>query len=198
MATEEDSRKPKDEVCRSRGARTTRPKPRSKSRREGRDPRRRAQDELDAEEAGKADDAAREAAASPMQLGYMRFVYAAYMAGAMLVALPRREDRPRRAGTASVSGSRSSASRATRSSTSSPVVVGVVRRALLLAQARVAPVRERGRRGALEGHLAEPQGSHELDDGRSVLHAVRDRLLRAHGSVLEVRHRQDLQLLIEA
>lgn len=42
-------------------------------------------DELEAEEAGKVDDAAREAGASPMQLGYMRFVYAAYMAGAMLV-----------------------------------------------------------------------------------------------------------------
>jgi preprotein translocase subunit SecE len=44
------------------------------------------QDELDAEAAGKADDAAREAAASPLQLGYLRFVYAAYMGGAMLVA----------------------------------------------------------------------------------------------------------------
>ena len=43
------------------------------------------EDELEAEKAGKADDAAREAAASPIQLGYMRFVYAAYMAGAMLV-----------------------------------------------------------------------------------------------------------------
>ena len=42
--------------------------------------------ELEAEEAGKADDAAREAGASPMQLGYTRFVYAAYMGGAMLVA----------------------------------------------------------------------------------------------------------------
>lgn len=45
-----------------------------------------SQDELEAEAAGKADDAAREAAATPIQLGYMRFVYAAYMAGAMLVA----------------------------------------------------------------------------------------------------------------
>ena len=44
------------------------------------------QDELDAEAAGRADDEAREAAASPLQLGYLRFVYAAYMAGAMLVA----------------------------------------------------------------------------------------------------------------
>jgi len=44
------------------------------------------QDELEAEAAGKADDEAREAAASPLQLGYLRFVYAAYMAGAMLVA----------------------------------------------------------------------------------------------------------------
>jgi preprotein translocase subunit SecE len=42
--------------------------------------------ELEAEEAGRADDAAREASASPMQLGYTRFVYAAYMGGAMLVA----------------------------------------------------------------------------------------------------------------
>ena len=45
-----------------------------------------SEDELAAEKAGEADDAAREAAASPLQLGYMRFVYAAYMAGAMLVA----------------------------------------------------------------------------------------------------------------
>ena len=45
-----------------------------------------SEDELEAEKAGKADDAAREAAAHPMQLGFMRFVYAAYMAGAMLVA----------------------------------------------------------------------------------------------------------------
>jgi preprotein translocase subunit SecE len=45
-----------------------------------------SQDELEAEEAGKTDDAAREAAAAPMQLGYTRFVYAAYMAGAMLVS----------------------------------------------------------------------------------------------------------------
>ncbi len=43
-------------------------------------------DEREAEEAGKRDDAAREAAASPLQLGYMRFVYAAYMGIAMLVA----------------------------------------------------------------------------------------------------------------
>jgi preprotein translocase subunit SecE len=48
--------------------------------------RAKTQDELDAEAAGRADDEAREAAASPLQLGYLRFVYAAYMAGAMLVA----------------------------------------------------------------------------------------------------------------
>ena len=46
----------------------------------------RAKAELEAVAAGKADDAAREAGASPMQLGYTRFVYAAYMAGAMLIA----------------------------------------------------------------------------------------------------------------
>ncbi len=45
-----------------------------------------SEDEIEAEKAGKADDAAREAASSPMQLGYMRFVYAAYMGGSMLVA----------------------------------------------------------------------------------------------------------------
>jgi preprotein translocase subunit SecE len=44
------------------------------------------EDELEAEKAGKADDAAREAASSPVQLGYMRFVYAAYMGGAILVS----------------------------------------------------------------------------------------------------------------
>ena len=46
----------------------------------------RAKAELEAVAAGKADDAAREAGASPMQLGYTRYVYAAYMAGAMLIA----------------------------------------------------------------------------------------------------------------
>lgn len=46
----------------------------------------RTEDELEAEKAGIADDAEREANATPMQLGYMRFVYAAYMAGAMLIA----------------------------------------------------------------------------------------------------------------
>jgi preprotein translocase subunit SecE len=45
-----------------------------------------SEDELAAEAAGKADDEAREAEASPLQLGYMRFVYATYMGGAMLVA----------------------------------------------------------------------------------------------------------------
>lgn len=48
--------------------------------------REKSEDELAAEKAGKADDAAREADASPLQLGYMRFVYAAYMGGAMLAA----------------------------------------------------------------------------------------------------------------
>ena len=46
----------------------------------------RTEDELEAEKAGEADEAARIAAAAPMQLGFMRFVYAAYMAGAILVA----------------------------------------------------------------------------------------------------------------
>lgn len=45
------------------------------------------EDELEAEKAGKLDDDAREAGSTPMQLGYMRFVYATYMGGAMLVAL---------------------------------------------------------------------------------------------------------------
>jgi preprotein translocase subunit SecE len=49
-------------------------------------PREKSEDELEAEKAGEVDEAARIAAAAPMQLGYMRFVYAAYMAGAMLVA----------------------------------------------------------------------------------------------------------------
>ena len=82
MATEEDLEKAKtddeaaDEAEESEG--TSKP--------ETAEIRTKTQDELDAEEAGKADDAAREAAASPLQLGYTRFVYAAYMGGAMLVA----------------------------------------------------------------------------------------------------------------
>ena len=48
--------------------------------------REKTEDELEAEKAGRADDEAREADASPLQLGYMRFVYATYMGGAMLIA----------------------------------------------------------------------------------------------------------------
>jgi len=78
MATEEDLEKAKEDAPEDEAA-----KPPS-----GRDAsiRVKTEDELEAERAGKADDAEREANASPLQLGYMRFVYAAYMAGAMLVA----------------------------------------------------------------------------------------------------------------
>ena len=68
-----------------------------------------------------------------LQLGYMRFVYAAYMAGAMLVAFLVAKGGPRRSGTSSASGSPSSASRGTRPSTWSRASIGVARRALLLA-----------------------------------------------------------------
>ena len=82
MATEEDLEKAKtdDEAADEAEESEDTSKP------ETAEIRTKTQDELDAEEAGKADDAAREAAASPLQLGYTRFVYAAYMGGAMLVA----------------------------------------------------------------------------------------------------------------
>jgi len=91
MATEEDLEKKHDEEegadeasdSESSAEKST---PDRKSDDEKLETRTKTQDELDAEAAGKADDAAREAAASPLQLGYLRFVYAAYMAGAMLVA----------------------------------------------------------------------------------------------------------------
>ena len=92
MATEEDLEKAKhdadDEAADEAEASRTSNAP-SKSSAEAGDKdeiRTKTQDELDAEEAGRADDAAREAAASPLQLGYTRFVYAAYMGGAMLIA----------------------------------------------------------------------------------------------------------------
>ena len=84
MATEEDLEKAKDEAAEDEAEGS------SEGEKAGADDeaeiRVKSQDELDAEAAGKIDDAAREAAATPMQLGYTRFVYAAYMAGAMLVA----------------------------------------------------------------------------------------------------------------
>ena len=83
MATEED--KAKDESAEAEGAADEAEAEATEKADEKAEIRVKSQDELDAEAAGKADDAAREAAATPMQLGYMRFVYAAYMAGAMLV-----------------------------------------------------------------------------------------------------------------
>ena len=85
MATEEDLEKAKtedeaaDEVEESEESR-------EKDADDKAEVRVKSEDELLAEAAGKADDAAREAAATPMQLGYVRFVYAAYMAGAMLIS----------------------------------------------------------------------------------------------------------------
>ena len=89
MATEEDLEKKHDEeeaadeASESSGLDEKRALEKSEKTDESRP---KTQDELDAEAAGRADDEAREAAASPLQLGYLRFVYAAYMAGAMLVA----------------------------------------------------------------------------------------------------------------
>jgi preprotein translocase subunit SecE len=91
MATEEDLKKAQEEeeaaeeAGESEAGDTSKPSSTTKDDAKA-EIRTKTQDELDAEEAGRADDAAREAAASPMQLGYVRFVYAAYMAGAMLVA----------------------------------------------------------------------------------------------------------------
>lgn len=83
MATEEDLEKAKHD---EESADEAEESPRASKAEEKAETRAKTQDELDAEEAGKADDAAREAAASPLQLGYTRFVYAAYMGGAMLIA----------------------------------------------------------------------------------------------------------------
>ena len=83
MATEEDLEKKHDEEEGAEEASESESAAREKDEVEV---RAKTQDELEAEAAGKADDEAREAAASPLQLGYLRFVYAAYMAGAMLVA----------------------------------------------------------------------------------------------------------------
>ena len=71
MATEEDEKNAEEEASARADEAIERPK---------------TEDELEAEKAGEVDEAARIAAAAPLQLGYMRFVYAAYMAGAMLIA----------------------------------------------------------------------------------------------------------------
>jgi preprotein translocase subunit SecE len=92
MATEEDLEKKHDEeegadeASESSGLEESAAEKPAKKDDDKLDVRPKTQDELDAEAAGRADDEAREANASPMQLGYLRFVYAAYMAGAMLVA----------------------------------------------------------------------------------------------------------------
>ena len=90
MATEEDLEKKHDEEEGAPGEDASETSPSDESRAlakaEKEASRPKTQDELDAEAAGRADDEAREAAASPLQLGYLRFVYAAYMAGAMLIA----------------------------------------------------------------------------------------------------------------
>ena len=82
MATEEDLKKAKDEAA-------DEAEESGSSANEAGDKgeiRVKSEAELEAEEAGRKDEAERLAAATPMQLGYVRFVYAAYMAGAMLVA----------------------------------------------------------------------------------------------------------------
>ena len=91
MATEEDLEKKSeeetaDEAEESEESRAPKASDAKKASDDKEEIRVKSQDELDAEAAGKADDAAREAASTPLQLGYTRFVYAAYMAGAMLVS----------------------------------------------------------------------------------------------------------------
>jgi preprotein translocase subunit SecE len=86
MATEEDLEKKHDEEEGAAGEDASESETAAEDKADRDQARAKTQDELEAEAAGKADDEAREAAASPLQLGYLRFVYAAYMAGAMLVA----------------------------------------------------------------------------------------------------------------
>lgn len=86
MATQEDLEKGKAEEESADDAEDSAAAERSPSKSASAEGREKTPDELEAEEAGRADDAAREAESSPLQLGYMRFVYAAYMGGAMLVA----------------------------------------------------------------------------------------------------------------
>ena len=93
MATEEDLKKAEDgEDESSRGVR-------SRRRRDSRARRRRRGDEVDGRRERPSRDRRgrrrRGRGGSPVQLGYQRYVYAAYMAGALLVGVPRREDRPR-------------------------------------------------------------------------------------------------------
>ena len=110
---------------------------------EGSIARRRPRPSSTAEAAADADDAAREAAGvARSQLGYTRFVYAAYMAGAMLVAFLVAEGRPRRLVRASrqwkpeLGEPRDELVYADRRRSSASLVAR-----LLLAQAEVAPVR---------------------------------------------------------
>ena len=110
----------------------------------------------EAVEAGKADDAAREAAASPMQLGYTRFVYAAYMGGRDARRVPHREDRVTSAGTDSVSGKPELGEPRDEIVYLAAGVVGVRRRRYYYwRKPEARQYANRGRGGAVEGHLAE-------------------------------------------
>jgi preprotein translocase subunit SecE len=85
MATEEDLKKAKDEAADEADDTEASAGSLAKAGDKG-ELHVKSEAELEAEEAGRKDEAERIAAATPMQLGYVRFVYAAYMAGAMLVA----------------------------------------------------------------------------------------------------------------
>ena len=136
---------------------------------------------------------------SRAQLGYSRCVYAAYMAGAMLVAFLVANVWPTRPGIGSAVEAASSASRRRRASiyrSSSAASIGVV---VALYYWRKPEVRAWTRTRSPPSSkvtLAEPQGGHQLDHGRhrrpalfaTVFFALLDRFW-------ELRHRHDLQLL---
>jgi preprotein translocase subunit SecE len=84
MATEEDlEKKQKDEAAESEEDEAEEPTAEDKAD-EKADVREKTESKPDDEAAAKSD--ADDAAGTPMQLGYQRYVYAAYMAGAMIVA----------------------------------------------------------------------------------------------------------------
>ena len=120
---------------------------------------------------------------------HRRFVYAAYFAGAIGIAFLAVEGRRLRLGDASPSGSRRSASRATRSSCRVPPLLGALAAVLLLGPHARAAARRGGRDRAVEGHLADAARRSRtrtfvvIVDDRRV-----DRLLRADGPLLGFRH----------
>ena len=199
MATEEDLKK-----AEARGRRPPRTRSRVRGaprrrRRRGRDPRRRREDELDARTPARPTTTRARPTHRRCSSATTRYVYAAFMAGAMLGRVPRRR-RPATLAWYRLGQWKPELGEPTTTSSSTLVARRRRRRrrALLLAQAR--------RRGSTRTRSprSSPRspGRRRKEVTNSTIGRHRRRALFAtvffalHGPVLGVRHRQDLQLLI--